>query len=261
MFSIQSVAKTVAHEVLKNSPTLLTALGVAGVVTTTVMAVQATPGALKAIKDAEDAAYSDDTSFYDFTSWGKTQIAWKYYIPTAIMGVTTIVCIVGSNSINLRRNAAIASAYAFTETALKEYKEKVVETLGETKERKIHDAIVQDHLDANPLSTKQIVFLGKGDQLCYDSYSGRYFKSDSETIRRAENQINATLIDSMYASLNDFWNAIGLEETTIGEDIGWCVENMLHLDFTSKLTDDGQPCLVIEYLVKPKYDFYNGINA
>lgn len=261
MFSIQSLAKTAIREISRNSPTILTALGVAGVVTTTVMAVKATPGALKAIQDAEDEAYSRDTDHYEFTSWGKAQIAWTFYIPTAIMGVVTIVCIVGSNSINIRRNAAIASAYAFTETALKEYQEKVVETLGENKARKIHDEIVQDHLNNNPLSTKQIVFLGKGDTLCYDTMTGRYFKSDAEVIRRAENHINSVLLNNMYASVNDFWEAIGLPDTSLGEDLGWTADHMLELDFTSKLTDTGEPCLVIDYLVKPKYDFFRGIDG
>jgi len=48
-------------------------------------------------------------------------------------GAATIMCVVGSNSINARRVAALASLYSITETALDEYKAKVVETIGETK--------------------------------------------------------------------------------------------------------------------------------
>jgi len=260
MVTFDGLVHTVGHAIAKNSPAILTGLGVGGVITTAVMSAKATPGAIEAIAEAEAAEFEKDPSFEAFTLWGKTKVAWKLYLPTAVMGAATIVCVVGSNSINARRVAALASLYSITETALDEYKAKVVETIGETKERKIHDAVVQDHLNNNPLSTTQIVFLGKGDQLCYDSLSGRYFKSDAETIRRAENHINAQLLNNMFASVNDFWCSIGLPDTTLGEDLGWVSDHMLEIDFTSKLTDTGEPCLVIDYLVKPKYDYYRGIN-
>lgn len=254
MNNLNGLLHTAQHMIAQNSPAILTALGVGGVLATAVTAVAATPGAL------DDIAAAEENEVEHFTFWGKTKVAWKRYIPAAAIGAVTITCIVGSNTINARRTAAIASLYSLTDTAFKEYKEKVVETIGTNKEQKVKDAIVQDHLDKNPLSTKQIVFLGKGNQLCYDDYSGRYFKSDAETIRRAENQINNQLLNSMYASLNDFWNAIGLEDTKLGENLGWTSDHMMHLDFTSKLTDDGQACLVIDYLVLPKYDYFHGID-
>ena len=259
MATLNGLLKSAQHMIAQNSPAILTALGVGGVLATTVTAVAATPGALDAIADAEAAEFDKDSSFDSFTFWGKTKIVWTRYIPAAAIGVVTITCIVGSNTINGRRTAAIASLYSLTDTAMREYKEKVIETIGENKERKIREEITQDHLNKNPLSSAQVVFLGKGEQLCYDSLSGRYFKSDIETVRRAVNKLNAELLNNLYASVNDFWNEIGLESTTLGEDLGWTSENMLEVAYTSKLADTGEPCLVLDYLVKPKYDYYSCI--
>ena len=83
----------------------------------------------------------------------------------------------------------MAGLYSLTESTLKEYKAKVVETIGENKERKVREDIIQDKLDAAPMATREIIITGGGDQLCCDILSERYFKSDIEKLRRSENKI------------------------------------------------------------------------
>ncbi len=56
--------------------------------------------------------------------------AWPCYIPAAV-GAISVFCLIGASSTNLRRNAALATAYTLSESTLKEYQEKVVETIGE----------------------------------------------------------------------------------------------------------------------------------
>ena len=95
--------------------------------------------------------------------------------------------------------------------------------------------------------------------MCYDSVSGRYFKSDMETIKKAENELDARLRNEMYVSLNEFYYEIGLEPLrVIGEDLGWNIDNgYLDLNFSSQIASDGTPCLVLDYGVAPRYDFRN----
>jgi hypothetical protein len=171
------------------------------------------------------------------------------------MGGVTVACIIGANSINLKRNAALASVYSITEATLKEYQSKVIETIGEKKEQAVRDEIAKDHLAKDPVSKKEVILTGKGEVLCYDSISGRYFKSDMEKLRRLENDFNKTLLTEMYVSLNDVYYEMGLKGIKIGDDIGWNVDSLIEFNFSSQLTDDGQPCIVVDYLVGPRTDY------
>jgi hypothetical protein len=144
------------------------------------------------------------------------RITWKCYIPALAVGAATIGCIVGANHISLRRNAALASLYSLTEAAFKEYQGKVVETIGRNKELKVRDDISADQIRKNPPGTNEIIVTGKGDVLCYDSLSGRYFRSNIEQIRRSVNELNQSLLSEMFMTLNEMYDAIGLSGTKLG---------------------------------------------
>lgn len=61
--------------------------------------------------------------------------AWKPYIPAAITGSLSVACLVGASRVNFKRNAALATAYTLSEKVLKDYKDSVVETIGEKKRK------------------------------------------------------------------------------------------------------------------------------
>lgn len=243
----------------KNSPTILTGFAVAGLISTVVIAVRATPAAMTSINEAE---------------WGKgevrltkkelVQYTWKIYIPSALMGAATIGCIIGANQIGMRRNAALAGLYSLTESTLKEYQQKVVDTIGEKKEQKIQDEIAQDRITNNPPKAEEIISTGKGETLCYDWLSGRYFKSDIEKIRKAENELNKDLLADNFISLNEVYDALGLPPIGIGEELGWSLwiddgDDLVSFTYSSQLTDAGKPCLVLKYAVVPRYDYMDKV--
>ena len=251
---ITHALRVVIAGVTRNSPILLTGLAVTGVVGTTIMAVQATPKAMHILELDRDRRekLSEFGAIDPLKRQEVIKLVWKCYIPAAAMGLLTVACVVGANKISLRRNAALASVYSLTESALKEYQSKVVETIGENKERKIRDDIAQDHLNANPLSSNQVIITGGGDMLCYDSLSGRYFKSDIEKIRKVENKLNRELMVNMYVSLNELYYELGLPDIDLGDDEGWDVDHIITFSFSSKIAENDQPCLVINYLVGPR---------
>ena len=259
MSTVSTLASTVQGVVSKNATTILAAVAVSGVVATTVLAVRATPRALGAIHEATPLDF-ENAEFLPLTRVEKAKVAWKFYIPTAVMGTATIACIIGGNTISTRRTAALASAYTLADTAIKEYQSKVVEVIGENKENKIRDAIAQDHLDANPVSNQIVSITSGGEMLCYDTVSGRYFKSDIETLRRAENTLNQRLLNSSYVSLNEMYREIGLDEVKLGDDMGWVPDNMLEFRFSARLADNNQPCVVLDYKIDPKLDWRQGLH-
>ena len=215
---ITKAAKNLGGLISKNSPTILTALAVGGLFTTVIFAVKATPKAqdllneelenhgLSTVDMHGDKKFSDD-----FKPWDMVKITWKVYIPAACMGAATVACIIGSNSINQRRNAALATVYGLTEAAFREYKEKVVETIGKSKELKVRDEISGDHVK-NISEDCEVILTGRGNVLCLDSF-GRLFRSDIEDIRRSINNVNQDFLNDRWISLNDWYYAIGLSET------------------------------------------------
>ena len=251
---ISTFAKSLGDAISKNSPTILTGIAVAGLVGTVIFTVKATPKALFLVEQRKEELNLPDDEPMKPLEYVKT--AWRCYIPTAAIGCATIACIIGSNSINSKRTNALATAYGLTQAAFREYKSKVVETIGERKEKGIRDAIAQDKLDKDPVSNKEILIIDKGSTLCYDAHSGRYFKSDIDRIKKAENALNKQLLYDMYISLNEFYYEIGLGSTKVGNDLGWHIDNgFIELYFSSHLADDSTPCLAINYSLAPKYGF------
>lgn len=236
----------------KHSPDILIGIGIAGMVTATVLAVKATPKALELIEEEKERTGKDELSAID-----TVKVAWKPYIPTVTTLVTSTGCLIGARNITSKRTAAIATAYKISETALTEYKDKVIDIIGEKKEREVRDRRAKSQIENNPVSkTKEVIITEKGNTLCYDTISGRYFKSDMNTINRAVNIVNRSLYQQSYASLNEFYEELGLPYIDLGYDLGWDTNGrMLDVDFSSQLTEDGTPCLVLNYSVAPKYDY------
>ena len=246
-----SFLKRMEATLTKHSPEILTGIGIAGMISTTVLAVKATPKALMLL---EDARYEKGSALKPAE---KVKAAWKPYIPAVVTGTVSAACLIGANSVHSRRTAALAAAYQLSETALSEYREKVVETLGEKKEKAVREKISKDRVDKQPVSSSEVYITNKGDTLFLDPLSQRYFKSDIELIRRAENTLNKQMLQDIsgYVSLNDFYGEIDLSYTDVGYDIGWNTDKLIDLDFHPVMTDDGRPCLAIDYIVPPQYKF------
>lgn len=243
----------------KHSPEILTGIGIAGMLSTTVFAVRATPKALMLIEEKKrEKKFAGEQPELKKVEIVRT--AWKPYIPAAVTGVASVACLVGASSVNARRNAALAAAYALSETTLADYKEKVVETIGEKKAQEVKDAIAKDKIDNDPVSRKEVVITDKGETLFYESLSGRYFKSDYESVRSAVNTLNEQLLLDECVTLNEFYDAIGLDSIEpLGEQLKWRVrpdssdKGLIQIDFSSQLTDDMTPCAVIGFSNPPKY--------
>ena len=237
----------------KHSPEILTGIGIAGMITTTVMAVRATPKALILIEERKEEIGAEKLEVMDMV-----KTTWMCYIPAAITGTLSVACLIGASSVNARRNAALATAYTLSESALKDYQGKVIEMFGEKKNEAVKDAVAKDKVEKNPVVTREVIITEKGNTLCYDAISGRYFKSDIEKIKKAECELNRQMLDDMYVSLNDFYYEIGLDSVKLGDELGWNVDSgYIDLSFSSQLASDGTPCLVIDYSVAPRYDYRN----
>lgn len=234
------------YRIDKNSPEILTAFGVVGLLMSVGLAIKATIDSMKTIQEHEQY-------FDDLTKDEKFKLVWFNYLPALGAVALTTVSIVGSNRISADRLEGMTSLYLIAKDAFEKYQQKTAENFGVRKSEKVEEDIVQDILNANEVPDNVFV-VNNGTHLCYDSLSGRYFYHDIESIRRLENKFNQQLLVDMYMSLNDWYYEIGLEGTELGRNAGFNVEHgNLLIKFTSKIAPNGAPCIVLEYNYIPRY--------
>ena len=252
-FNLTATAKSIKGVLERHAPEILTGIGVAGMVTTTILAVKATPKACLLIDDRKDELKVEKLSATELV-----KATWKCYIPAAVTCGASIACLVGASSVNFKRNAALATAYKLSEAALSEYKDAVIETIGEKKEQSVRDKVAEERLKKNPVSKSEIIVTGNGTTLCYDPVGNSYFKSNIQQIESAKNKLNARMLSENYVSLNDFYDELGIGPTKLGDDLGWDIykDGLVEIAFSSQLAEDGTPCLVMDYSIAPRYEYY-----
>lgn len=247
--NIKNLRDSFVRKLDEKSPEILIGIGLTGMLTSTVLAVKATPKALDIIRDEED--YRDE----ELTKLDKVKLTWRCYVPSAIGYCASAACIIGANSVNAKRNVVLASAYKVSEAVMLEYRDKVIETIGEEKEKEIRESISKDRVERD-FSENKVVVVGREGNLCYDSLSGRYFKSNIDKIERVVNELNYRLMNENILSLNEFYNELGLANTELGYEKGWEVSNgLIDISFDSIITEDNQPCIVLEFNNPPRYGF------
>lgn len=259
--TLSKIAKDAKRTLSKHSPEILIGIGITGMITTTVLAVKATPKALCLMEEKKDELQVETLAPIDVV-----KATWKCYIPAAVTGAVSVACLIGSTSVHAKRNAALATAYKLSESAFSEYRDKALDVVGEKKERAIRDKISEDQVKNNPISSTEVLVTGKGQTLCFDPLSSRYFYSSLEKINRACNKLNHEININPFDSgvtVNDFYDEIGLPGTMTGEELCWNLHTGLIEIYPSAqiVTDceehEGEPCLVLNYTNPPQYDSYS----
>ena len=230
---LSNVIKKSKQYLGKHSPEILTGLGITGMITTTILAVKATPKALQLIEIRNQEELRKNEDFIRLGAWETVKTAWKPYIPAASLCVASTACLIGASAVNAKRNAALATAYAISERTLVRYRDKVIETIGEKKEKEIKEKISQDEVNNKKISDTQVIITGK-----------------------AVNEINRQMTYQHYVSLNDFYYELGLDGIKTGSLLGWNLDDgLVKLDHSACLAEDGTPCHYIDFEVLPKYDY------
>lgn len=251
------LVNSLALMIKRNSTTILSSTAITGVATTAYLTAKASFKAAEELnnKEAWDK-YSHD-KFHTLTIKDKAEIVWKLYIPAAASGLVTSACIIGVARVGNKRAMAAQAAFILTERAYSEYRDKVIEEFGEKKDERVRAAVAEDKVRKNPPPSGEVMIISGTNVLCCELYTGRYFQSDIETLRKSQNDFNAQLISQDQASLEEWYYLINLQPTSFSSDVGWNSDRMLELEFTSILTEDGRPCLAFSY--KNLRSLYEGI--
>lgn len=264
---IGQLARRFERIVTDNSPTILTGIGVAGTVLTAFQTGHASLRASRLIEEEHqriniNRLAGEPRARLDRKE--KFKLVWQEYIPAVATGTITIAAIIGANRIGTRRTAALAAAYSVMERATSEYKEKVIERLGEGKERKLRSDLAHDRVHSSPYVS---VLEGPqpdadGKVWCHEAMTGRFFRGTMEEIMRAQNDINELLLNGDgSASLTMFYNHFGdrLPPTSVSDEMGWNSDKPLRVATDSVLYQDRIPCLSFDYAVVPHREYWRFI--
>lgn len=235
----------------RNGATILTVIGGVGVVATGVSTAMATPKALRALEQAKEEKGEKLTKLEMVVTAGPA------YIPAIAIGAGTIACVLGANVLNKQRQAALIGAYTLLDSSYKEYKQKVLDLYGDDANEKVVDGIAKDKYDEEEHKVEP------GKQLFYEAYSGRYFESTMEDVLRAEYTLNRELSMVGGASVNDYFELLGLDRMEALNDFGWSFDiNMdmywqawVDFNHTTSIMDDGLECTIITMWQEPVIDY------
>ena len=267
--------------VRRQSPVILVGMGTVGLITTVTVAIKTTPKALTILEeksrehfeeDATEELTKSENGYFEWLGHDPSkplevreyihtlepkEIAlslWRPYLPVALMGIASIACFIGAQRVTSVRNAALAGAYTLAEKTLTDYKDKVKNILGEESKEKVENAIAEEKVKVVP-EEDNIIVTSDGKYLCCDSLSGRYFRSDKETIRERINDFNSEMISDFSMSLNDWYCILGLPGIKLGDGLGWSNEKQLKIIFRAMISGNGEPCIVLDYDSLPTLEY------
>lgn len=260
MSFLNEAIKKAAHFAAKNSPAILTAVGVVGTVSTAYLTAKATfrlgvaVGSYNEQAEAHDAVgITSASELVDFVK--ERDDLWKAYIPAVITCTATLVCIVGANRIGSRRAATMAAAYSILERGATEYQAKVVEKFGEKREQEVRSEILADRLrERDPFEDDSIEVYGKpeGSSVFLDKFSNMHVWTSRDEIGAAMNDIGRTIVNVGYATLADFYYRMDMPAPAYASEIGWSSDDELPRPvYSSALTPANKPVNAFDFSVAP----------
>ena len=240
-------------KIKKHSPEILLVTGTVGVVASTVMACKATLKVEEIVDEAKEKIdtihqvsadpamaekYSEEDGKKDLTIvYTQTAVKFiKLYGPSVTIGVASLACMIGSNRILNKRNAALAAAYAAVDKSFKEYRGRVIERFGKQMDRELRynikaQEIEETTVDANGKETVTKKTVDVMDPNSYSQYaivfddSNEGWDPDPERSKyfliQQQNWANERLKSRGHLFLNEVYDMLGAKRTKAGAQVGW----------------------------------------
>ena len=254
MNGVNRTLSKAGFQIKKHSPEILIVAGIAGVVTSAVMACKATTkindildqtkeevgkvnDALVNEKIPEDVYSKEDAKKDLAIIYIQTGVKLvKLYGPSLILGALSITSILASNNILRKRNVALAAAYATIDSSFKEYRSRVIERFGKDLDRELKynikaKEISETTVDENGKETtvtKTVPVVESEEPSDY----ARFFcegcagwTKDPEMnlvfLKQQQNWANELLKTRGHLFLNEVYDMLGIERSKAGQVVGW----------------------------------------
>lgn len=228
----------------KHSGAILTGITIAGTITAVVFATKAGPEVKDILEDKE------------MENKDKVIGVAKKMAPAATCAAVSIAAVCLSKKIADDKLTAAYTALTASREMYSAYEGSAKSILGAEKEKEIHDAAAKKIFSeacSEGAVENEVTITGNGNVLVYDPFTSRKFRCDANYISKCVNELNFEMQSSMYVTLSELYDKLGLKGGFLAEDVGWEVENgPIDLNFTSFVTDTGEPCLVMDFYNRPR---------
>ena len=241
----------------KHSPEILVVAGIAGAVTSAVMACKATTklsGILEESKkeinqiheyiDANGYSeeYTEDDSKKDLTIvYAHTGLKFiKLYAPALVIGVLSIASILASTNIIRKRNIALAAAYAAIDSNFKDYRKNVIDRFGKELDRELKYNIKEQEIEETVIDEngEETVVKQTVNAATIESHNeyAKFFDDQSSCwskdadynlmfLKRVQDQANDKLRDRGHLFLNEVYDMLDIPRTRAGAIVGWIYDS------------------------------------
>lgn len=237
----------------RRSPEICAGLGIAGFFMSLVWTAVATKESVYLVEEKKEELGKDELTVKE-----TVQTCWKQYVAPVTLSLLSAGCVVGGTYISNKRYAQLTTAYGLSTEALREYRDKVREKLGEKKEKEIREEIADDRMQATPVPDDGYLLHGEDQILCFESYTRRYFVSTPNEIADIKNRINAELVGNSVLSVNDYCSEFGLSPEEGFDEIGWyCFSksDLLDICYGHRIEHLGKRAVVVMANREPTWDF------
>ena len=248
--------------IVKHAPTILTAIGTIGVGVSVFLTAKKAPEAKEELdkvrEEWEDIPDKENRNKADYI-FRLIRVGAKHYWMIMLLVGGSVTCFWLANRVSIRRLTSALTAAGLSAKAKEELENKIKEIDGDKHLKKLRDEIDADTIKNNPPQQGQIYDTNLGMHLCYEPITGRYFYSNIENIKQAVLMIRDYLQKDGYVSINDWFYALKLDSTEAGRYLCWTANNIddindFEISFSSQLTHENVPVLVIQYNIAPIMD-------
>lgn len=278
-FIPNNVSRTVATNVLKakhKSPHIFFAAGVAGVVGATFLACKATlkleetvdeiTDEIREVKQPKSPRYSESDHNKDLIYvYGKSAVKLgRLYGPAVGLGAISIASLTGSHVQLARRNAALTAAFAGLSKTYNEYRARVIEEIGEEREKDIYMDMRNEEFEDEKGKKKVERVVGPNG---FSPYARMFDEANPNFVKNAEynrifiqcqqNYLNHKLNARGYVFLNEAYEQLGMEHSKAGCVVGWMLDDDgdgfidfgLHEATSAGFTNGYEPRVILDFNV------------
>lgn len=234
--ALQRAFSRSALQLQKYSPQILTAVGIAGLVTAGVLAARKTleleetlDNAKRRLEEAHegDATQADVNKAYvaNVIDLGKL-----YWAPVTLAAGSTVAILVGHRILH-QRNLAVIAAYKSLEQAFSEYRKRVVEEHGEEADKKYRYGIrdvVEVGEDGKKVKSQTVDGVDAEYIFSFGPENWNWNGNHEHNlffVERFQNIFNDKLQAHGHVFLNEVLDALGIERTKAGAVTGWVKNN------------------------------------
>ena len=247
---IKSLMSSVSSTLRKEAPLIATGVAVISTVAAVALGVKAGMEARSELDRAEELR--EGRGQEPMTRTQQAQFTWKIYIPPAAATLVAIGATITLHKVGMNRTASAMALYSLSESAFGDYRRKVIEHMGEDKHKEVRKAVAQEKIDKTAPSN---LIISGNEVMCYDTYSGHYFVSNMQDIKECVNDFNVKVINEMYASLTDLYELMGITVSTMSDSVGWTSDDILKVEFSAGVSEDGKPYLAVDFRNEPIVHF------